>query len=125
MWFDNMTAVKWRQQVELMRVESRIEDYRHDKDKTATVLRALIKSLKTEREARVPETKSSGSRTGIRTPAAAVRGPHRFAKEMGSRAITKWFPPVRGPCPIDKNSGSRTGIRTPAMAVRGPHPKPS
>ena len=65
-WCDNMTAVKWLQQVELMRVESRIEDYRHDKDKTATVLRALIKSLMTEREAplTVHPTRRPRSRNG-------------------------------------------------------------
>ena len=50
-WCDNQTAVQWLKQVERMRVENCIEDYRHDKDKTATVLRALIKSLMAAREA--------------------------------------------------------------------------
>ena len=34
-----------------MRVDNCIEDYRHDKDKTATAMRALLKSLMTAREA--------------------------------------------------------------------------
>ena len=50
-WCDNLGAVTWLRNTEQLRAGGRIQDYRHDRDRSAPALKALLKTLLTFRTA--------------------------------------------------------------------------